>query len=476
MRVCAARRSERFGVEFKEPSRVREARKQLPAAVARLRASRAPGADAWLCSRGQNPLDCALGDGRRGGRGGERERGGRSGGGGGERLSRLELMKQRREAAQRNGFATGFDVTSPEERRKREERAGRYKDQLGFSALPPDPEAAAAAAAAAAEAAAKRAARAAKFGADAALAAAGGPSMEDVDFLEPRAEAAPDAPVRLDCVYLYGVDTMSTAECMSYFREYGPVFCEWINDSSCNIVFADAFTAKRAMVAVGTVIEEEDAMVAAPHAADAEAAPPVPAAAEAGDGMDDSAEGAAAAAAATAKADDVEARKWYAGPAFEKDGVSIPLCFRLATEADVKPDGRVQSRWLWCGGAPPKRVRAAAATRAQGKRSAKRRRRARDEGDDEGEDADGDMDFDADKAEGDLREALKRRRAEAPPAAEGQGDAAAAEAQPGAADGEDAMVEAAEAPVQPVPLEQLPAGDLRVALANTVPDFGDDGE
>jgi hypothetical protein len=38
------------------------------------------------------------------------------------------------------------------------------------------------------------------------------------------------------------------------------------------------------------------------------------------------------------------------------------------------------------------------------------------------------------------------------------------------------MVEAAEAPVQPVPLEQLPAGDLRVALANTVPDFGDDGE
>jgi len=34
----------------------------------------------------------------------------------------------------------------------------------------------------------------------------------------------------------------------------------------------------------------------------------------------------------------------------------------------------------------------------------------------------------------------------------------------------------AAAPVQPVPLEQLPAGDLRMALVSTVPDFGDDGE
>ena len=383
-------------------------------------------------------------------------------------------MKQRREAAQRNGFATGFDVTSPEERRKREERAARYKESLGFATLPVDPEAAAAAAAAAAEAAAKRAARAAKFGVDAAAAAAAGPSMEDVDFLEPRAEAAPDAPVRPDCVYLYGVDTMSTAECMSYFREYGPVFCEWINDSSCNIVFADAFTAKRAMVSIGNVIEEEQAMAVAPALEGADAAPAAPAA-EGGDGMDTSAEGvAAAAAAAVAKAEDFEARKWYAGPAYEKDGVSIPLCFRLATEADVKPDGRVQSRWLWCGGAPPTRVRAAAATRAQGKRS-KRSRRARDDAEEGGEEGgDGDMDFDTEKPEGDLREALKRRRTEAQPEGGAVEGAGAEDAAP-AADGDTGMEAAGEAPA-PVPLAELPAGDLRVALANTVPDFGDDGE
>jgi hypothetical protein len=161
-------------------------------------------------------------------------------------------MQKRREEAARNGFATGFDVTTAEERRKREERASRYGNSLiGVSSS--DVAANAAAAAAAADAAAKRAARAAKFGADAAAAAAAGgaPGMElDVDFLEPRKDAAPDAPIRPDCVHLYGVDTMSTGDCMGYFGEYGPVFCEWINDSSCNIVFADAFTAKRAMVAV----------------------------------------------------------------------------------------------------------------------------------------------------------------------------------------------------------------------------------
>jgi hypothetical protein len=260
---------------------------------------------------------------------------------------------------------------------------------------------------------------------------------------------------------------------MSYFREYGPVFCEWINDSSCNIVFADAFTAKRAMVSIGNVIEEEEAMAIAPAAEGGDGAAAAPAA-EGGDGMDTSAEGvAAAAAAAVAKAEDVEARKWYAGPAYEKDGVSIPLCFRLATEADVKPDGRVQSRWLWCGGAPPQRVRAAAATRAHGKRS-KRSRRARDDAEEgEGGEGGGDMDFDTEKPEGDLREALKRRRSEAQP------EGAAEEAAPPAADGDtgmDAAAEAAPLPVQPVPLEQLPAGDLRVALSNTVPDFGDDGQ
>jgi len=34
-------------------------------------------------------------------------------------------------------------------------------------------------------------------------------------------------------VYLYGVDVMSTKDCLQYFDDYGPTLVEWINDSSC---------------------------------------------------------------------------------------------------------------------------------------------------------------------------------------------------------------------------------------------------
>ena len=59
------------------------------------------------------------------------------------------------------------------------------------------------------------------------------------DILEERVDPELDAVWRNDAVHLYGVDHMTTADCMGYFGEYGPVFCEWINDSSCNVVFAD---------------------------------------------------------------------------------------------------------------------------------------------------------------------------------------------------------------------------------------------
>lgn len=53
------------------------------------------------------------------------------------------------------------------------------------------------------------------------------------DPLEARKEAQRDAAARMDAVYLYGVDTMSTKDCLAYFEEYGPRFVEWIDDSSC---------------------------------------------------------------------------------------------------------------------------------------------------------------------------------------------------------------------------------------------------
>ena len=53
------------------------------------------------------------------------------------------------------------------------------------------------------------------------------------DLLEQRHLPRREVERRPAAVHLYGVDLMSTAECLGYFAEWGPTFCEWINDSSC---------------------------------------------------------------------------------------------------------------------------------------------------------------------------------------------------------------------------------------------------
>ena len=40
---------------------------------------------------------------------------------------------------------------------------------------------------------------------------------------------------------------MSTKDVLKYFEVYGPSHVEWIDDSSCNVVFKDNFSAKRAL-------------------------------------------------------------------------------------------------------------------------------------------------------------------------------------------------------------------------------------
>lgn len=52
-------------------------------------------------------------------------------------------------------------------------------------------------------------------------------------------------------MHLYGVDRMSTKECLQYFGDYGPSGVEWLDDSSCNVMFADADSAKRAIIGMG---------------------------------------------------------------------------------------------------------------------------------------------------------------------------------------------------------------------------------
>jgi hypothetical protein len=48
------------------------------------------------------------------------------------------------------------------------------------------------------------------------------------------------------------------ADCLHYFADYGPTFVEWINDSCCNVLFADTATANRAVVGLGKPLPPEE--------------------------------------------------------------------------------------------------------------------------------------------------------------------------------------------------------------------------
>lgn len=39
--------------------------------------------------------------------------------------------------------------------------------------------------------------------------------------------------VRLETIYICGVDEMSTQDIFSYFKEYPPAHIEWLDDTSC---------------------------------------------------------------------------------------------------------------------------------------------------------------------------------------------------------------------------------------------------
>ena len=75
--------------------------------------------------------------------------------------------------------------------------------------------------------------------------------LRDTDLLEERKEHGAAVTRRPDAVHLYGVDKMSTKEVLQYFDSYGPLRVEWIDDSSCNVVFGDQHSAKRAIVGLG---------------------------------------------------------------------------------------------------------------------------------------------------------------------------------------------------------------------------------
>ena len=320
-------------------------------------------------------------------------------------LSRKEVLAVRREQAEKKAarggqFITGIDLFDPEEEAKRAARAAKFGAMLELTPEQKALREKAEAERQAREAGPKSAAPAsagedAPVGDDAAMDAEAAPPPK-ADILEERVDPELDAVWRNDAVHLYGVDHMTTADCMGYFGEYGPVFCEWINDSSCNVVFSDEHAARRAIRMKGQTMgafANPDGKAALPEGLEAE-------------------------------------MLWHSGPEFHTKGKTLQLSFRLATEDDIKPHGKIKSRYLWLGGKGGRggrgKRRRGDDTRDRGDgRDGRRDGRRDDEGGGRRKRRRGGMrafgDDGDDGGVGDLREKLKKPREER--AAAGGGDA-----------------------------------------------------
>jgi len=205
--------------------------------------------------------------------------------------------RQRRKS--KHVFITGMDLFTTEEIAKREKRAERFSTQGGLSSYKPVEKD---------EDEIKRQQRAARFGIEYKEPDLSG--MTQQDLLEKRKEAEESSSSRLDTIHVYGVDLLSTNDIMKYFSAYMPQYVEWINDSSCNVVFADDSTAKRVLVGLGKPLVDGEA-----------------------DSVD--------------KLYRSMGKTWHKGEDFIKGRHSVPLIFRLAMENDVKPRGEKKTRALW---------------------------------------------------------------------------------------------------------------------------------
>ncbi|KAF9193240.1 hypothetical protein BGZ50_007638 [Haplosporangium sp. Z 11] len=134
-----------------------------------------------------------------------------------------DAYAQQKYANKSGGFITGFDPLSKEEIAKKANRAQR------FGALPQ------------ADAPPKSDANMDEGGMDV--------DMDEGEWTSSTTLPEPPrtATIRLEAVHLYGTDEMSTKDVLKYFEAYGPSHVEWIDDSSCNVVFKDNFSAKRAL-------------------------------------------------------------------------------------------------------------------------------------------------------------------------------------------------------------------------------------
>ncbi|XP_069471125.1 nuclear cap-binding protein subunit 3 isoform X2 [Ambystoma mexicanum] len=59
--------------------------------------------------------------------------------------------------------------------------------------------------------------------------------------------------VRMDTIKVSGVDDMSTHDVFAYFKSYPPAHIEWLDDTSCNVVWLDEVTATRALLNMSSI-------------------------------------------------------------------------------------------------------------------------------------------------------------------------------------------------------------------------------
>jgi len=88
-------------------------------------------------------------------------------------------------------------------------------------------------------------------------------SME-VETREPKKEWPVEVKRRPDVLYLHGTDRMSTEDVFRYFDYSKALFVEWINDSSCNVVFDSHSSAVQAFTETATQAAEGDSPTGLP--------------------------------------------------------------------------------------------------------------------------------------------------------------------------------------------------------------------
>ncbi|OQR93409.1 hypothetical protein ACHHYP_02539 [Achlya hypogyna] len=185
--------------------------------------------------------------------------------------SKVVRMMQRSGAVTEKGFTTGFDVMSADEVAKREARRARFNVPdypiEGGVAREISEGLTEAELARRQEELARRASRAAKFGIEEASTITGLVAATPKVLAE-RVDLDPTLDLRDDAVHMYSLDdaftSVRTRDILAYFTGYGPSYVEWINDSSCTVVFHDAHTVARALLSLSSEIAPDQVLESKP--------------------------------------------------------------------------------------------------------------------------------------------------------------------------------------------------------------------